>query len=349
MSIPATPRAIVKIDRPGFTDGQSSIVYDSWETKRLIKEVDVELVTDESSQAVVKFFDPKYRLIDTFSDATAKAVVKVYLGYGQELGEPVFKGLLANVERDRRDTTFTAFDMAFVMKLEKRAGYKNKADDLAIIRGLVERNKLKFEGPESPLKLEPHKAMMQDEQTDWAWMMERAHDAGLKIFVRHDTVFAKYPAKVGTPILTLRNGKDFEIIDGWGFMYHTLEDQDGKPKVVKHRRRGKAGKRIEGQSDVGQKGREEMSLKRDMASPTKSKLSRRAQAQKELEREHAFEGHIETLYPVDVDKRPDVRNTVELQAIGKLLSGKYICDAVNYRFAPGELSMGLDLYRDIQV
>lgn len=344
MSIPATPHAIVRIE------AGESVVYDSWEAKGLIKEVDVELVTDESSQGMIKFFDPKYRVADYFSDATAKAVVKIYLGYGQDLGEPVFKGILANIERDRRDTSFTAFDMAFAMKLEKRAGYKNKKDDLGIIRGLVERNPpLKFEGPETPLKLEPHKAMTQDQQTDWAWMMERAHDAGLKIFVRHDTVFAKYPAKVGTPILTLKNGKDFEIIDGWGFMYHTLEDQDGKPKVVKHRRRGKGGKRIEGQSDTGQKGREEMSLKRDIAGPTKSKLSKRAQAQKELEREHAFEGHIETLYPVDVDKRPDVRNTVELQAIGKLLSGKYICDAVNYRFAPGELSMGLDLYRDIVV
>lgn len=347
MNIPFDPRATILIQRVGMTDGQADVRYDSVESPRLIKSVDVELVTNESSQAEISFFDPKHKVIDAFSDATTKAVIKVYLGYGQDLGEPIFKGLLAQLEHGQEKTTFIAFDMAYVMKLEKKTGYKNKKGDLAIIQGLVERNKLKFEGPDKPKDLEAHKAMMADQQTDWDWMMERARDSGLVIFVRHDTVFAKYPATVGTPALTLEYGKDFTILAGMDFRYRTLENQDGKPQTVKVRRRGKGGKRAEGEAQNAVGAGVQMVLKRDSPSPTKSKLTRRAQAQRELEREHAFEGSITTVVQPN-GSRLDVRNTVKLTGMDKFFSGDYISDGVFYRFAPGQLSMELDLYRDIK-
>lgn len=349
MSGSATPRAIVTIERPGFTDGQALVKYDSRNTPRLIKEVDVELVTDASSQGKLRVFDPHYRVIDAFSDVTAKAIFRIYLGYGDDLGEPVFKGILAGIEREQKDTIFTCFDMAFVMKLEKKAAYKNGKTRLAIIRELVERNGLKFEGPETPLKLEPEKVTMQDEQTDWEHVLELAHHDGLKIFVRHDTVFAKYPAKVGTPIMTIKPPKDKDLLEGWMFGYDTLESQDGKPKVVTHQRRGKAGRRAEGKSNITAKAElSHLNFKQDIASPSKSKLSKRAQAQKELEREHPYKGRVEFLFPRS-RKRPDYRDTVTLQAVGKLLSGGYICNTSNYNFCPGRLSMDLDLYRDINI
>jgi hypothetical protein len=347
---PANPHAIIEISRPGFSDGQSLMRYDSWEQKRLFENVDIELVTNESSQAEWQLFDPNFKVIDTCAGVSPgpMATVRVFLGFGQDLGEPVFKGLLGQVGRTETSTTFTAFDMAYKMKLEKKAGYKNKKDDLGIIRGLVERNGLQFEGPVTPLKLEPHRAAMQDELTDWEWMMERARDAGLVIFVRHDTVFAKYPAKVGTPSITLRNKKDFFLKAGWDFTYRTPESQDGRPKVVKHRARGKGGKRIEGESETSDRGRVGVVLKKDApGKATKSKLSKRAQAQKELEREHAFQGRISTILPIYGGKI-DVRKTVEVEGIGKLFSGKYICDRVAYRFAAGELGLEIDLYRDIK-
>ena len=349
MSLRNDARAVVEISRPGFTDGQGSVRWDSWESKRLFKSVDVELVTNESSQAVWTLFDPDFKVIDTFAPTvpTQLSVIRIWLGYGQDLGEPVFKGLLAQVERSDRDTTFTAFDMAYKMKLEKKAGYKNKKDDLAILRELVTRNGLQFEGPEYPKTLEPHSTAIQDEQTDWDWFSERARDAGLVFYVRHDTVFAKYPAKVGTPVLALRNRKDFTIKPDFEFTFRTPENLDGKPKVVTHRRRGSAGKRVEGESTTSPGERTDVVLKRDTAKASKSKLTKRAQAQKDLEREHAFEGHVEITMPAN-GTRPDYRNTIAIENVGKLFSGDYLCDVVNYFYGPGRLGVNLDLYRDIK-
>lgn len=343
MSLPNNPHAIVEID------GANGLRWDSWQHQRLFEKVEVELVTNQSSEARWTVFDPEFRLIDSYTGTNGipMLTVRVYLGYGKNLGEPVFKGLLAQVERGESSTTFVAFDMGFKMKLIKKAGYKNKKDDLAILKALAERNGLKFEGPENPKALEPHQAIMQDEMTDWEWAMERASDAGLILFVREDTLFAKYPAKTGTPILTLKNRKDFVLQSDWDFIYRTPENQDGRPRVIKRRGRGKAGRRIEGQSDVGQRGRENVILKRDVpGKASKSKLSRRAQAQKELEREHAFEGRVRIAYPPNLE-RLDVRNTVGIENIGKLFSGKYLCDAVSYQFGAGILEVDLELYRDI--
>jgi len=347
--LPSNPHAIIEIERSGFTDGQGLVRWDSWQQERLFEGVDVELVTNESSQATWSFFDPEFKIIDAFTgtDTVSMSTVRIFLGYGQELGEPIFKGLLTQIRRGPSSTEFIAFDMGFKMKLIKKAGYKNKKDDLAILKALAERNGLKFEGPTSPLKLEPHKAIMQDEQTDWEWAMERARDSGLVIFVRQDTLFAKYPAKVETPVLSLVNKKDFVLQAGWNFLYRTPENQDGRPRVVKIRRRGKGGKLLQGQSSVSTRGRENVILKRDgSGKATKSKLTKRAQAQKELDREHAFEGQVEIVFPPN-GERLDVRNTVEVLEVGKLFSGKYITDSVSYQLAPGTLGVSLGLFRDI--
>lgn len=343
---PRDPHAMVEISGAG-----GRFLYDSWEHKGLFENVEIQLVTNESSQCVWTFFDPSFRLIDTFARAASPVpmqTVRVYLGYGENLGQPLFKGLLVRVEREQQKTVFTAYDMGFKMKLEKKAGYKAKTDDIGILKALAARNGLKFEGPETPLQLEPHRSMMQDEQTDWEHVMERARDAGLIVFVRQDTLFAKYPAKVTNPVITLKNRKnDSALKAGWNFAFHTPESRDGKPKSVKHRGRGKGGKRIEGESTVGMRGHENVVLKKDTpGTHTKSKLSKRAQAQKDLDREHAFEGRVEAIYPPD-GERLDVRNTVMVTGIGKLFSGKYICDAVTYRLEAGTIGLDLDLYRDI--
>ncbi len=337
-NLPKNPHAILEID---------GVIYDSWVQTQLFKSVEIDLVTNESSEARFEFFDPKFHFIDSFAGVAGvpQSIVRVFLGYGQDLGEPLYKGLLAQVQRGASATTFICFDMGFKMKLEKKAEYKNKKNDLEILKILAARNGLGFEGPEK-FDLEPHRAMMQDEQTDWEHAMERAHDAGLVIFVRQDTLFAKFPAKTGAAVLTLENKRDFLLQNNFDFKYRTPENQDGRPRIIKHRRRGKGGRRIEGESnDTTTDQRKLLNLKRDISEPTKSKLSRRAQAQKDLEREHAFEGHISSAFPLN-GERLDVRNTVAVNGIGKLFSGKYICDTVNYRFAPGALSVNLDLYRD---
>lgn len=342
VKFPHSPYAIIRIE-PTSAD---PAVYDSREAKRLIESIDIELVTNATSQAVIRFFDPKFRIIDRFSNTTAKAIITIYFGYGPTVGEPVFKGVLAEISRGLESTTFTVFDMAYKMKLEKRAGYVNEKNDLQVIEYLVSRNDLQFEGPEGDaLALEPYKANMQDQKTDWDWMSERARDSGLVFYVRQDTVFAKYPAKTGAASLTIENGKDFTLVNDFDFAFKNPENQDGKAQVVTHRRRGKNGRFIEGKSKVDPKGPIDLNIKKDVQNPTKTKLTARAKAQKDLDREHAYSGRVELL------KRPnapllDVRNTIDVKGVGRLLSGKYLADSVGYRFAPGTLDLSLGLYRD---
>lgn len=349
LKLPNNPHAVIEILRPDKSDGEGTIIWDSWEQERLFKTVEVDLPTNESAQARWEFFDPHFRIIDSFAkpEGIPMATVRVFLGYGKKLGEPVFKGLLAQIERGESSTTFISFDMGFKMKLVKKAGYKNKKDDLAILKDLAQRNGLKFEEPEKPLKLEPHRAMMQDEQTDWEHSLERARDAGLVIFVRQDTLFAKYPATIEKAVLKLKNREDFILTNKFDFIYRTPENQDGRARIVKMRRRGKGGKRVQGESNISNGERETIVLKQDVSRATKSKLSLRAQAQKDLEREHAFEGHVEIVYPPG-GERLDVRNTINIAGIGKLFSGDYICDKVKYSYAPGKLGLTLDLYRDVK-
>lgn len=348
--VPANPHAIVEIERPNFSDGQGTATYDSWDMPRLFQSATVDLVSNETSQAEWTIFDPRFSLIDSFagSSPVPMSTVKVWMGFGQELGEPVFKGLLGEVRREQASTVFTAFDMAFKMKLEKKAGYKNKKDELAIIRELAKRNGLNFEGPETPLNLGPRNATMQDEATDWDHSLELARDAGLVLFVRGDTLFAKRPAKVSSPVMTLKNRGDIRLRRGWNFAFHTPENRDGRPKVVRQRGRGSAGKQLEGASGISPRGREDLVVKRDVpGKATKSKLSKRAAAQKELDREHAFHARVETIFPTDRKELPDARQTIAIENVGKLFSGSYIADTVNLQFGPGELSVSLDLYRDI--
>ncbi len=363
--IPIAARATILIERPGFTDVQGSVRYDSWETPGLIKSVDVELVMDETSRARMKFFDPDFTLIDAFSGYTDKVTVSIYFGHDEDLGLPIFEGILTEIGRDRGLTSFTVSDLAFVMKLWKRTGYKNKKDDLAIVRDLVTRNltpeggKLQFSPPPSPKNLELHDAMTQDAQTDWEHITERLREAGLHYYVRFDTVYARYPAGYGAPVLTLRPEKQEDLLDGWGFTFHTLAGRDGRPTVVAHRRRGVAGKRAEGKAGQAsttaiaatESGTDplysHLTVKKDMPRPSKSKLTARAIAQRELEREHAFDGSYETvLTPGFV--RADVLETVRVEGVGRLQSGDYIIEAVKYHFAPGELSRRIELYRDVQ-
>lgn len=337
-NLPKNPHAIVEI---------GGAIYDSWELPRLFKSVRVELTTNQLCEARWECFDPKFRVIDRFSSPAgiSPASVSVWMGYGQNLGAPIFEGILAHVERGESATTFVAFDNGFRMKRVKQAGYKNKKNDLEILELLAGRNGLGFEGPDEKLDLEPYRAMMQDEQTDWEHAMERARDAGLVLFVRRNTLYAKQPAKIRTPVLTLINHKDFVLQRDWDFIYRTPESQDSRPRIVARRARNTAGRRLEGVSDDTKRGRESVVLKRDTPSPTKKKVTRRAQAQKDLDREHAFEGQIKTAFPIN-GERLDVRNTVEIQEIGKLFSGKYICDTAGYEYAPGRLHLNLELYRN---
>src|SRR4051812_16710221 len=98
--LPTDPHAIIEIRPPGG-GGVGHLVWDSWEQKRLFKSVEVDLVTNESSQLTWQFFDPNFHILDAFAGTSPvpMSTVRAYLGHGRDLGEPLFKGLLAEVER----------------------------------------------------------------------------------------------------------------------------------------------------------------------------------------------------------------------------------------------------------
>jgi hypothetical protein len=335
------PHAIFEID--GFA-------WDSWEHPRLFQRVTADLGTGEASMATWQLLDPNFIIIDKYAGVaagTAKLpVIRVFVGFGEKLGEPVFKGLLARVERGDSSTTFRAYDMSYKMRLTKKARYL-KGSDLGIIEKLAKEDGLKFQGPEKPLRLEPHKAMAQDEQTNWEHASQVAHDAGLLLWCREDTLRGDYPAKVKEPKLTLTYKKDFSILRQFDGQFKVPENREGRPRGVEVRGRARGGKRLKGNSAVSQRGHDLLHIKKDLAIHSKERATARAQAQRELDREHAFEFRI-SLLPSAADARIDVRDTVRLQEVGKLFSGDYIVNQVGYEFGPGKLMRTLELYRDVK-
>ncbi|MDQ4119861.1 MAG: hypothetical protein M3209_00155 [Acidobacteriota bacterium] len=338
--LPANPHLIVNIN---------GRIFDSWDKDpQEVMSCSVELVTNRSSQCHFKVFDPEFRIADEFAwiAGGGTASILVFMGYGRSLGPPIFKGIVAHIERDDASTGFVAYDTGFKMKRVKNAEYYYKKDDRDIIGILAARNGLIFSPPPDAKGLEKYKVMTQDEKNDWQMSMERAREMGWNLYVRGDTLFARYPARVEAPKAVYVNRKDFRLKHGFDFTFRIPESQEGK-KLVQRVGRGRGGKRLIGESDVSRRGKENVNLKRDTPGKhTKAKLEVRAQAQKDLEREHAFESSIK----VAVDPsgaRLDVRDTVRVQNVGALFSGDYICDGVRYEFAAGRLEMDLDLYRDI--
>ena len=351
---PPNPHCIVELfeETPRREGGALKIAesnvqrFDNWEHEGLFEDVQIELSTEQMSQAEWRINDPDFKFIDRFSlaDGVPLYGMRFYIGYGAELGEPVFKGVLARVQRGSRGLTLIAYDKGFLMRLEKRTGY-NKGTDLAIMRKLVERNDLLFEGPGRGFAAEKLDSDMQDERNDWEQLSELANEAGLIPFVRQDTVFVKEPAKVGTPLLTLKYKEDFELLRDFDLTHKFPENQEGRPRRVEVRGRGRGGKRLSGSSGENKRGRVVVEAKRSLRTQTKAGGKRRAEATKGLDREHAFECQIRrTLAPGG--RRADVRRTFRLENVGKLWSGDYIIDSLRYSMKGVAATYGL--YRDTQ-
>ena len=339
----SAPHAIVEIN--GFQ-------WDSFKHESLFQKVSVELATGEASMATWTCVDERFAIADKYAgiaaDTNTLPVIRTWLGYGDALGEPVFKGLVARLERGRTTTTLRAYDMSYRMRLVEKAEY-HKGTGLEIIQRLVERNGLNFKGPEKPLKLEPHKANTQDHMTDWQYAAEMAHDEGLVLWTRGDTVFAGYPAKVSNfPKVILSRDQVF-ILNDYDLQFKVPENVHGRPKGIEVRGRGRGGKRLTGKSDEAQRGREVIRAKKDLAMHTQQRATARAQAQKELDREHAFDVTISTLFAPTLEFRADVRDTVHLQQFGKLFSGDYLIDKLTHDLdAEGHFSTRYELYRDVK-
>lgn len=321
--------------------------FDTWKDKQIVERVEVELATDMASEARFTCFDPRFRILDRYTtgDGVLQLVMFIYMGFGEDLGEPIFKGLLAAVERGDSDTTFTAYDMGYKMRKQLKNEYHQGINDLGIIEKLATRNELAFVGPDEPPALEVHPSMIQGSQNDWEHTMERARSSGFNIFVRQDTLFCKEPAKIKDPILTLKYRKDFQIEHGLSLRYKLPENQQGRPKVTRRHGRKRGGRRLTGESKTHNRGHVQEEIRHDLAEHTKLYANRRAHAHKELQREPSFNCTIISVPPLP-GVRPDVRNTIELQNLGKLFSGPYLCDKVRHEHTGNSFVTEYNLYRD---
>jgi phage protein D len=334
------PHAVVEID---------GVKFDSWDDARPIIRVRTELVTEHASEGSVELVDTDFAVLDSYSlaDGVKRSVVRVWFGYGESVGEPVFKGMLARIDRGDETTTLVAYDMGYKMRLEKRAQY-NKGTDLDILKKLAERNGLTFEGPDKGFKAETHKSRMQDQQTDWQHACQLARDAGLVLFVREDTLFAKEPAKTGTPVVKFTRGGDFATMRGINLGYKLPENKGGRPRRAEHRTHGKHGKAVKGVSDESKRGHVHVEMKRDVGAKTLTGAQRRAAAIKAQEREHAFTCRVRARLDTSRDRRPDVRETAELSGVGKLFGGLYLIDQVTHELSARGLHTDYQLYRDVK-
>lgn len=320
--------------------------FDSFHHRALFEHVEVDLATGQASEAVWRVFDPQFEWLDRWVDAHGLRVlpVRVWLGAQDDLHE-VFRGLLARVEHGRGATTFRFYDMSLRMRLEQKTRYHKGVDDVQIIRQLAEENGLQFDGVN--VRLERHRSIMQDARTDWDFAQERATDAGLVLFVRGDTLYAREAAVTGAPVITLRYKDDFIMTHDFDLQYRLPENQEGRPGMVEARGRGPGGKTMLGRTGRD-RGTSKIEIKRDLPHATRRTAERRAAARKALEREHAFEASV-TLLAAYNGPRPDVRDTIELHGVGKLFSGRWLVDRVIHLFGPGRLETRLELYRDITV
>ena len=322
--------------------------YDSWRDKQLVKHVEVELATDMSCEAKFTCYDPRFKILDRYSSGggVPRLIVLIYMGFGEDLGQPVFKGLLDKVDRGDTETTFVFGDMGLKMRDELKAEYHKGLNDLGIISKLTKRHGLEFEGPDSAVDLEIHPSMIQDFKNDWHHAKERAGSSGFNVFVRQDTLFCKEPAKIGDPILTLKYRKDFWMLHEFSLGYKLPENIKGRPKIVHRRGRKRGGWRLEGQSSGHSRGHHPVEGRHDLAEHTKKYANRRAHAHKELQREPSFDCTIRSIPPLP-GVRPDIRNTIELQELGKLFSGPYLCDKVRHEHSGSSFQTEYSLYRDI--
>jgi hypothetical protein len=224
--------------KPAIVAGASA-TYDSVTHESFFAGVSVELTTDKASEAEWTVVDEGLSFLDSYTndDGVLPCAASIYLGYSEELGEPVFEGLLAAVEHTDGLTTLCFYDRSLRMKLEDKTE-PHTGSDLDVMRKLVERNGLNFVPADSSIKGLPLKAKMQDGATDYEFFTSLARDAGLVSYVRGHTLFVARPARVSDPVLTLKR-RDVFALKGEHLRYEMPENVDGSPASVEVRARGR--------------------------------------------------------------------------------------------------------------
>lgn len=313
----------------------------------ILLEASVELTTDKSGEGVVTVFDPGFVVVDSFVSGTGLAAIdaQFWFGWGPDLGEPVFAGTITRAEWVDSKTTLRFHDKSAKMKAEKKSRYINKKTDLQTLKQLAEENGLTFVGPDNAPDSEAYESIMQDGRSDWELALKIAERAGLKLFVRGDTLYAKRAGVTGDAVTAIKYGTDFDLLRGFNLSYKTPENKRGRPQRVEVRGRGRGGRRLTGTEQTGDRGVKEVVVKHDLPKQTVSAATRNASGRSHRRREYAFEHHLQLL--PDFRQRLQLNDSLELNGMGRFFSGKYLITQLGYRFRPTSLTIDLQVGRDL--
>lgn len=333
------PHSIVEIENRRF---------DSWRGTDLIAS-SVELTSDKTGEGCVELYDPAFKIIDEFLGGGAKPIqAKFWFNWKKDVGNALFVGRLARVEWSDQVTTLRFHDFSSKMKQQKKTRYFKKKSDLQILKKLAEDNDLKFSAKGNVADGQPLDSLMQSGITDWQLALKIGERAGLRLYVRGDTLYAVEAAKTGAVSNgTLILEKDFTLLRGFNLSYKMPENKKGRAKQTEVRARAKDGKRLVGKNDTGGvAGTDDLIVREDLPKPTVALLNRRASGKSNRRREYAFEHHLVTL--PTFNQIVELRNTLTLGGMGKFFSGNYIVTDIRYSFRPGQLTSEMTVGSDLK-
>lgn len=332
------PHCIVEIENRRF---------DSWLGKDLIA-ASVELTTDKTGEGSIELYDPAFKFIDGFLAGGVNPLqARFSFGWKKDLGASLFVGKLARAEWKDQVTTLRFHDFSSKMKQKKKTRYFKKKSDLQILKNLAEDNELKFSLKGNIADASPLDSLMQAGKTDWEMALKIAERAGLRLYVRGDTLFAVEAGTTKTEpsSATLILAADFTLLRGFNLSYKLPENKKGRYKKTEVRARTKDGKRLTGTKDIGTTGTENVIVREDLPKQTVALANRRASGKSKRQREYAFEHQLQTMS--SFEKIIELRNTITLGGMGKFFGGDYIVTDIRYNFRPGQLTSELTVGRDI--
>lgn len=309
--------------------------------------VTVDLTTDKTSEASVTFADPDFEITDRHLDDTGlpRLGVRIWLGYGEELGEPHFKGVLAGHEHDGERATFRFHDTGAKLKTEKKLRYHNGKTDFGVLRSIAEEHELRFVVLNGARDGAAHESLIQQGMTDWAFVQTIARRSGIRLWVEGDTMFAQEAGKHGTAAQTITYRKDFLLVRPVSLSYKLPENRRGRHAAVKFHVRGADGRRLTGEDAVDERGRKHQSAGEDLPHHTRAEAARRARGKRLHVKETGFEHRIRLLDAGT--SRFRLRAVLALAGCGDFYGGEYVIHALRKEWRRGALTDELTLRRDI--
>lgn len=336
--LPLTARCVIDM---------GSVRYSSRNESSRLMTVTVDLTTDRTSEAEVVFADPNFEITDRHLDDTGlpRLTARIWLGYGEDLGEPHFKGVLAGHEHDGERAVFRFHDQGAKLKTDKKLRYHNGKSDFDIIRSIAGEYEMNFVVLEGAQDGEAHESLIQRGVNDWDFIRTIARRYGIRLWIEGDTIFAQGAGKHGTSAQVITYRKDFLLVRPVSLSYKLPENRRGRHQSVKFHVRGAGGQRVTGEDVSDERGRKHQSAGEDLPHHTRGEAARRARGKRLHVKESAFEHRIRLL---DASaSRFRLRSVITLAGCGDFYGGDYVIHALRKEWRRGALMDELTLRRDL--